>query len=581
MRRSLVALLAVTALLRPLAGAAQEHQPEPASGWRPQAPVAAGHFMAVAAHPSAARAGHEVLRAGGSVADAAVAVQTVLNLVEPQSSGIGGGAFALYWDADAGTLTAFDGRETAPAAATPQYFLDPNGEPRPFWERVVGGRSVGVPGTLALIKLVHERHGRLAWEELLQPAIRLADAGFAVSARLAQSIASAAERGLARYPAAHRYFFDDAGNPLAEGATRRNPEFARTLRLLAAEGLDAFYRGPIADDIVAAVRATGDNPGLLTRQDFENYEVKVRDPVCSGYRRYRICGMGPPSSGALTVGQMLGMLEAFDLPAMGYGDEAVHLFLEAGKLAFADRAAYMADSDFVDVPVAGLIDPGYLAARARLIGTDAAMPKAEAGTPPWARAARYAADASPERPGTSHITLVDRYGDALVMTTTIETGFGSRLMVRGFLLNNELTDFSAVPERDGNPVANRVEAGKRPRSSMAPTVVFDAGGAQPLLLLGSPGGSHIINYVAKTLIAVLDWGMDIQTAIELGHFGATGSRSYVEAGRHAPALVAALEARGHEIVQRELTSGLHGIVLRDGTLYGGADPRREGIVLGE
>lgn len=536
--------------------------------------------MVAAAHPLAVEAGHETLRAGGSAVDAAVVVQTVLNLVEPQSSGIGGGAFMLYWDAASRTLTSYDGRETAPAAATPSYFLDADGQPRPFWERVIGGRSVGVPGVLRLIELAHEQHGRLPWLRLLQPAIGLAREGFEVTPRLSQSIAAAREHGLDRYPAARRYFFDDDGNALAAGTRLTNPAFADTLAAIAEAGSEVFYRGAIADEIVAAVRATPENPGLLSREDLARYRVKTREPVCTAYRVHRVCGMGPPSSGGLTVAQILGMLERFDLPAMGYGADALHLFIEAGRLAFADRGVYMADSDFVDVPVAGLIDRRYLARRAGLIALERALPEPQPGEPPQARAARYGPHWGPELPGTTHFSIVDAYGNALSMTSSIETGFGSRLMVRGFLLNNQLTDFSAAPTQDGMTVANRVEGGKRPRSSMAPTIVFDERG-EPALVVGSPGGSHIINYVAKTLVAVLDWGLDIQAAIDLGHFGSTGQRAYLEADTEAVASQQALAGRGHELSVRSLNSGLHGIVVRDGMLIGGADPRREGVVRGE
>ncbi len=543
--------------------------------------VVARHFMVAAANRHAAAAGYSVLKNGGTAMDAAVAVQMVLNLVEPQSSGIGGGAFLLYWDAKAGTLQAFDGRETAPAAATPDYFLMPDGRPKGFWQALVGGGSVGVPGTVKLLDIAHRLHGTRPWAALLQPAIELAEAGFAISPRLAASIArnSGPKRRLAEFAATRAYFFEADGTPREAGSILRNPEFANTLRMLAEKGADGFYRGPIARDIVAAVKATPGNPGIMTLRDLADYRVKIRRPVCLPYREYRVCGMGPPSSGGLTVGQMLGLLNGFDLASMGPGAQAVHLFAQAAKLAYADRAMYMADADYVTVPVAGLLDENYLSSRAQWIQTGPTSGKAEAGVPPLSAAARWAEDGQVERPGTSHFVIRDRYGNALTMTTTIETGFGSRIMVRGFLLNNELTDFSRSPAKGGRAVANRVQGGKRPRSSMAPTVVFAKG--QPVLLLGSPGGSRIINYVAQAIIAILDWGMDPQKAVSMGHFVNRNGGTELEEGTTAAALAPELRRRGHEVSIRDLNSGIHAISIRAHELVGGADPRREGIALGD
>ncbi len=559
---------------------AQDPQPESGTGRLSKESVSSETFMVSAANPLAAQAGYDVLKAGGTAIDAAVAVQMMLNLVEPQSSGIGGGAFLLYWDADSKTLETYDGRETAPAAATPEYFLKEDGTPKGFWEAVVGGRSVGVPGTLRLLEVAHGKHGRSNWSDLFQPAISLADAGFEISPRMAKSIAGAQERGLDKFPAARDYFFNEDNTPKAAGTVLKNPEFAATLRAIAEGGADVFYKGDIAKNIVEAVRATTENPGILTLEDFATYEVKQRDPVCMNYRSHRVCGMGPPTSGGLTVGQMLGVLSHFDLPAMGPGPDAAHLFAEAAKLAYSDRGLYMADSDFVRMPTKGLLDEDYLSERASLIKRDGAMGKAEPGTPPWKDAALRSPDEGLERPGTSHFVIRDSYGNAVSMTTTIETGFGSRVMVNGFLLNNELTDFSRVAEKDGKPIANRVEGGKRPRSSMAPTIVFDGQG-EPVLLIGSPGGSRIINYVAKTLVAVLDWEMDIQKAIDLGHFVNRNGATDLEQGTEAAGYQAALEALGHEVAVRDLNSGLHGIVIAKDKLTGGADPRREGLVLGD
>ena len=557
------------------------HQPEETHAVERKQAVHAERFMVAAANPHAVHAGYDVLKNGGNAIDAMVAVQLMLNLAEPQSSGIGGGAFLLYWDAEQGRLITFDGREKAPAAADESYFLKPDSEPMGWWDAVVGGRSVGVPGTLKLLEAAHTKHGSIAWADLVQPAIDLADKGFEISPRLAGAIAKAQERSLDKFDATRAYFFNEDGSPKAEGTLLRNPEFAQTLRLIQEQGSAALYSGDVAADIVAAVQATTDNPGIMTLEDLAAYEAIERDPVCITYRViYEVCGMGPPTSGGLTVGQILGTLEPFDIPLMGHGPVAAHLFIEAAKLAYADRGLYMADADFVQMPTRGLLDPGYLLRRAALVPpVTASEGPAVAGTPPWDETRFWSPDTQLERPGTSHFTIVDAKGNAVSMTTTIETGFGSRLMVRGFLLNNELTDFSRAPEKDGKPVANRVEGGKRPRSSMSPTIVFKEG--RPVLLIGSPGGSRIINYVAKTIMAVLDWDMDIQSAIDLGHFVNRNGKTDLEAGSDAVAMQAALEAMGHEINVRDLNSGLHGIQILETGLVGGADPRREGIVMGD
>lgn len=571
-------LLASLLLCTPLA--ALDLQPESGTGWQPKQAVQAQTQMVVAAHPLASRTGLDILEQGGNAIDAAVAVQMMLNLVEPQSSGLGGGAFMLYWDARNKTLTTYDGRETAPAKADPDYFLDSQGQPMQWWQAVTGGRSVGVPGTLRLLEVVHRRHGDLAWRSLLQPAINQAREGFTVSPRLAESIAAAAQRGLADFEATRNYFFAADGSPLAAGVRLRNPEFADTLDRLIEQGPDYFYRGELARRIVETVTTHGQRPGLMSLEDLAAYQVREREPVCAAYRDYRVCGMGPPSSGALTVGQILGIAQHFDLPGLGFGADAVHIYSEAAKLAYADRARYMADSDYVPMPTEGLLNPDYLVQRAAEIDTRRSHGKAVAGAPPWEDPVSYADGLSPDRPGTSHFSIVDRQGNIVSMTTTIETGFGSRLMVGGFLLNNEMTDFSFVPENEDGLVANRVEGGKRPRSSMAPTIVFGQDG-KPLLVLGSPGGSRIINYVAATIIAALDWKMDIQSAISLGHFVNRNGDIELEQDNPVAALAPALEARGHEVRVRDLNSGLHGIqLLADGGLLGGADPRREGQAVG-
>lgn len=576
MRSSLIlgAALAAALLASAPAGAQEAPQPEDTTALAERASVTARDFMVATAHPLATEAGYRVLDAGGSAADAAVAVQAMLGLVEPQSSGLGGGAFVLHWDAALGELTSFDARETAPLAAGADYWLGEDGEPLPFRDAVMGGRSAGVPGTPMLMERLHERHGRLPWAGLLQPAIDMAERGFAVSPRLAEAIGAA--WGLDRFEAARRYFFDEAGAPLAAGSMLRNPDYARTLRLMADRGSAPFYVGQIARDIVAALR-TQENPGLLTMRDFARYRVIERAPVCIDYRGHHVCGMGPPSSGALTVGQMLGMLEHFDLAALGEGPRARHLLAEASRLAFADRALYMADSDFVAMPK-GLLDRAYLAGRAALIDPQAAMGTAKAGEPPMDETFHLAPDTERPRHGTSHFVIVDRYGSAVSMTTTIENGFGNRVMTNGFLLNNELTDFSFVAEVEGRAVANRVEGGKRPRSSMAPTIVLRDG--RPVLLTGSPGGANIIAYVALSLVAILDWGMDPQQAADLPHVVNLNGPTRIEEGEGAQAMAEALAALGHETATANLNSGLHVIAIGGEGFVGAADKRREGLVMG-
>lgn len=555
---------------------AQDVAPEPATGRALGASVTAPHFMIAAANPLAAQAGLGALKGGGSAIDAMVAAQLVLGLVEPQSSGLGGGAFLLYHDGASNALTTLDGRETAPNAATPSLFLKPDGTPLKFFDAVVGGRSVGTPGTLKLLAEAHRRYGALPWARLFDPAIKLAEHGFVVSPRLAQLIAKDQKR-LATHPDTRAYFFTADGTALPAGTLLKNPAYADSLRLIATHGPDVFYRGEIATDIVAAVQGAANNPGVLSLDDLAAYRVIERDAVCTVYRNNNICGMGPPSSGALTVGQILGMLESFALTK--YSPASVHLIAEASRLAFADRGLYMADSDFVAMPTRGLLDPGYLKSRAALIDPTRAADTVAPGSPPWQAATTQASDDAIEFPSTSHLSIVDGDGNAVSMTTTIENGFGSRVMVRGFLLNNELTDFSFVAEKDGKPVANRVEPGKRPRSSMAPTVVYGPDGKLKLVV-GSPGGSRIIGYVAKTLIAILDWNMDVYDAIAMPHFIDRFGTVDVEAGTDQQALVQALQAMGHKVKTRDLNSGLHVISITPHGLQGGADPRREGVAIG-
>ncbi len=542
-------------------------------------PVESKSWMVSVANPLAAEAAAGVLRDGGTAADAAVAAQAMLGLVEPQSSGLGGGAFVVYFDAAAGRLTTLDARETAPLAATPRLFQDESGEPLKFFDAVVGGRSVGTPGTPKLMEQLNRQFGALDMERLLEPAIERAQDGFAVSPRLAALVAADAER-LARSEATAAYFLPD-GVPIAEGSILVNEAYANSLRAMSKSGSDSFYTGAIASDIVKTVREYAVNPGVLAAEDLRNYAIKERPPVCLPYRGNDVCGMGPPSSGALTVGLILGMLEQYDLAAMGRDDpQAWRLIGDASRLAFADRGRYMADTDFVPVPVEGLLKPDYLAARGKLLGGTMALTDIAPGEPEWDHAAlKHADDASLELPSTSHISIVDAQGNAISMTTTIENAFGSRLMVRGFLLNNELTDFSFRTHEDGRPIANRVEPGKRPRSSMAPTIVMRDG--KPTLVIGSPGGSRIIGYVAQSLIGILDWGMDVQAAVSAPHLINRFGTFDIEEGTAADALDAPLQALGYETENKALTSGLHAIAVTPDGLAGAADPRREGIAIGE
>ena len=552
--------------------------PEASTGRTAKAAGTAQRHMVAAANPLAADAGRAILRQGGSAVDAAIAVQLVLNLVEPQSSGIGGGAFLLHWDEAGKAVTTLDGRETAPAAARPDRFIGPDGKPLGFRQAVVGGRSVGVPGTVKLLETAHRRWGKLPWRDVIAPAIALAENGFPISPRLNGLLAR--ETSLPRNARAAAYFYEADGKPKPVGTLLRSLEFAATLKAIAEGGAEAFYKGSIAQDIVATVTGHAGNPGDITLADLAGYEVVEREPVCGAYRVWRICGMGPPSSGAIAVQQILGVLETRDIARMGAGAEAAHWISEASRLAFADRALYVADPGFLSVPTSGLVDRDYIRGRAGLASPDKSMGRAKAGDPPHKRALLLSPSEGIEN-GTSHISVVDAAGNAVSMTTTIEDGFGSRQMTAGgFLLNNELTDFSFLPEEDGKPVANRVEGGKRPRSSMAPTLVFDAFG-RLYAVVGSPGGSQIIGYVAKTLVALLDWKMDPQAAVDLGNFGSRNGPTELEAGTEAQEWKAALEAKGHEVRLVEMTSGIQAIIKTPEGFVGGADGRREGVAIGD
>lgn len=568
--------------------------PEAASGRSDGRLAIAKHFMVSAANPYATDAGLAMLRAGGSAVDAAIAVQLVLGLVEPQSSGLGGGAFLLHWHAGRQELRTYDGRETAPATATPDRFLKA-GRPMPFDEAVNSGLSIGTPGVVRLLEAAHRQHGRLPWARLFEPAIALADGGFAVSQRLSLLIGW---QGAQRFaPAARAYFFTAQGGAHPPGHVLKNPAYAATLRSLAQEGARALHEGPIAEAIVAAAANAPNHKGDVSLADLASYAVEEREPLCFTYRRHRVCGMGPPSSGGLAVAQTLKLLEPMDLgrgPGAAMRPSALHLIAEAEKLSFADRNRYVADPGFSPVP-AGLMDQVYIAERRNLIQPWHAMPPPQPGVPARPRSFLPGEDATQESAGTSHVSIVDKDGNAVALTTTIEGAFGSGVWAAGFLLNNQLTDFSfRARDSAGRPIANRVEPGKRPRSSMAPTIVFDADG-RLRAVTGSPGGSRIILYVIKSLIALIDWELDAQAATALPNFGSRGGafeleydpdislRTVLRPWYSAPTLWHALRLKpfGHVIAPDLMTSGLHTIVVRDGRLEGGADPRREGLAKGD
>jgi len=559
-------------------------QPEAASGYAEKAGWATHKFALATANPLATDAGYQILKSGGSALDAAIAVQMVLTLVEPQSSGIGGGAFLLHWDGH--RVEAYDGRETAPAEVDGSLFLAPNGKPMSFNEAAIGGRAVGTPGVVKMLEMAHREHGRLAWRKLVEPAIRLAEAGFRVSPRLHELLTR--ESHLKRDPAARHYFYDPHGEPWPVGHLLKNPQLAAVLQRIGTEGSAALMTGEVAREIVAKVRNHPTNPGKLGEQDLVAYQPKKREAFCTLWRTYRVCGFPPPSSGAIAVAQILGMLEYLPqvegplkdgLPSV----EFLHRYTEASRLAYADRNQYLADPDFVPAPGGNwmtLVDQDYLRQRAALIGSRS-MKTARPGRPGDVKTS-WAPQAEQIEHGTSHISIIDAEGNAVAMTTSIESGFGARQMVRGFLLNNHLSDFSFAPaDTSGRPIANRVEAGKRPRSSMSPTLVFDQATGQLLMTVGSPGGALIIHYVAKTLLGTLAWGLNVQDAINLPNFGSVNGPTLLEAQRFPPTTADALRARGHEIREIPMVSGLQAVQRTPSNYFGGADPRREGEVMGE
>jgi gamma-glutamyltranspeptidase/glutathione hydrolase len=617
--KRLLTSVALAALLAACASAPSQFsytvpvQPEGSSGYTAKPGWATSKFAVAAANPLATDAGYQVLKAGGSAIDAAIAVQMVLSLVEPQSSGIGGGAFLLH--SSGSKVEAFDGRETAPAAVDEKLFIGADGKPMQFYDGVVGGRSVGTPGTVRMLEMAHKQYGKLPWAQLFVPAIQLAEGGFKVSARLGTLLKD--EKYLKNDPVAAAYFYKADGSPVDVGSNLRNPALADVLRQIASKGSSALLQGPVAQAIVTKVQSHPTNPGKLALSDLAGYQAKKRDPICSDYsaagKTYRLCGMPPPSSGAIAVGQILGILSntnAATLPlASGMGGvpgtvaptpsaDWLHLYTEAARLAFADRGQYLGDPDFVQPPGGSwmsLLAPTYLSERAKLIQQQTGGQSMKTAKPGVPGAIKTAYAPMPDQPeyGTSHISIVDGYGNAIAMTTTIEDAFGARLMTDGgtgkaggFLLNNELTDFSFAPsDAEGKPVANRVQPGKRPRSSMAPTLVFDKATGQLVMSGGSPGGALIIHYTAKTLYGVLHWGLLPQQAIDLPNFGSLNGPSLLEEKRFAPATVEALRARGAEVREMNMTSGLQAIARGQahGTpvWLGGADPRREGVVMGD
>lgn len=576
---ALVASQSTSALAEPIAKKQREdREPEAATGLTHKETVYAEKFMVASANPYASQAGYNILAKGGSAVDATIAVQLVLSLVEPQSSGIGGGAFFLYWDEDKKQLTTFDGRETAPKAATPDMFMLESGKPMRWIDAVIGGRSVGVPGVMHALYNAHQKHGTLPWKALFEDAIKLAENGFVVSPRLEKLVGMRMNPGIERMPAIKAYFFPN-GEPVKAGDVIVNKKVAKVYRSLANEGIEPFYNGWIAKAIVDGVQNAAISPGRLTLEDMKNYRSIERAPVCGPYREYKLCGMGAPSSGGIAVIQILSQLQKFDLSALDpSGAEAIHLMAQSSRLAFADRDRYLADPEFVDVPTQGLLAPKYLAKRSELINIEKDMGRAQAGQPAGAFA--MAENESYNLPSTSHISVVDADGNAVSMTTSVEMGFGSTLMVEGFILNNQLTDFSLRPSKNGQLIANRVDSNKRPRSSMAPMMVFDqAGGLK--LVVGSPGGSRIINYVTKTMMGILDWKLTPQEAISLPNMTNRNGETTLERGTKLASLKAELEAKGHKVGIRDLNSGIQAIEITEKGMIGGADPRREGEVLGQ
>ncbi|KGJ89856.1 gamma-glutamyltransferase [Colwellia psychrerythraea] len=578
LRLSTLTLIITQLLLSPVVEAKREiREPEAATGFNQKKAVHAKQYMVVAANPYASQAGLDMLDKGGSAVDAAIAAQLVLSLVEPQSSGLGGGTFMLHWHNKKQQLTTFDGRETAPQLATSELFLNEQGKPLHWADAVIGGKSVGVPGLLAALSKSHQQFGILPWQTLFQPAIKLAENGFVVSPRLEKLLGMNFNPGIHILPEIKEYFSPN-GIGVKAGDTLKNPKLAIALRSIAKEGVEVFYQGWIAKKIVEKVQKSPISPGLLSLEDMKSYQAIERPSVCGPYHQYKVCGMAPPSSGGISVIQILAQLQSFELAQYAPNSlPAVHLFTQSSRLAFADRNKYIADSDFVSVPIEGLLAADYIAKRAAIIDDKFDMGQAVAGSPK--NSLVLANDNAIERPSTTHLVVVDKNGNAISMTSSIENGFGSALMVQGFILNNQLTDFSLTPKRNGKLVANRVQPLKRPRSSMAPMMVFNEDNTLRLLV-GAPGGSRIINYVAQTIVGILDWQLNVQQAINLPKVTNRNHVTTLEIGTDIAKLKPALEKRGHQVNVRALNSGLHAIEINKNGLVGGADPRREGVVLG-
>jgi len=571
-------------------------QPNDPVGYQEKPGWATQGFAVAAANPLATDAGYQILLAGGSAIDAAIAVQMVLTLVEPQSSGIGGGAFVLHHDGK--KVEAYDGREAAPSAATDKLFLDAQGKPLPFMDGVVSGLSVGVPGTLTVLEMAHKEHGKLPWATLMQPAIQLAEQGFKLSPHLHRGLM--AETYLMNDPVAATYFYDAQGKPFPIGHVLKNPELAAVMRDIAKRGSQALKDGPVAEALVKKVRQHPTRPGSMTLQDLANYKAKKREPLCFDHavqtsgKTYQLCGFPPPSSGTLAIGQMLGILNNTPAGKMQLEQglpsaDWLHFYTEAARLAFADRGQFVADPDFVQAPGGDwrtLWNAHYLKERSSLIGAQS-MKVAQPGNPAGTKTA-FAPMPTQEEYGTSHISVIDKYGNAVAMTTTIEAVFGSRNMVNsgqgrhgGFLLNNELTDFSYAPtDAQGLPIANRVEGGKRPRSSMSPTLVFEKDTGKLKMTGGSPGGAVIIHYTGKLLIGTLQWGLNTQQAINLPNFSSLNGPTILEEKRFPESTIKALQSKGHDVRETPLPSGLQAIEVTPTGFFGGADPRREGVVMG-
>ena len=556
----------------------EDREPEAKTGFEQKITVSGKKYMVVAANPYAAKAGQAILAKGGSAIDAAIAIQAVLTLVEPQSSGIGGGAFLMHFDKAKNQLITYDGRETAPSAATSSLFLDAKtGQAVPWIKAVVGGRSVGVPGVVAAMSKAHQQHGILSWAELFEPAIRLSQQGFIVSPRLEKLLSKKFNPGVHQIAGTKDYFFPN-GEALKAGSLKKNPQLAAFYQRLAKEGAKAFYHGDNAEKIAHTVQNSAIAPGVLTVSDINQYQAKTREAVCAPYHQYKICSMGPPSSGGVAVLQILKLLEHKNIGQyQPNAKEALHYFTQASRLAFADRDVFLADPDFNSIDVTQLLTPEYLNIRSKLI-KERDMGLAVAGDP--AIKLTKVTDDAYELPSTSHFSIVDAQGNAVSMTTSIEMAFGSTLMVNGYLLNNQLTDFALSPEKNGQPLINRVEPNKRPRSSMSPVIVFNQDGSLRLII-GSPGGSRIINYVAHTMIAVLDWQLPVQEAINLAKITNRNKVTTLEKDTELAELSEWFNEKGHTVRVADLNSGLHAIELIDGQLLGGADPRREGVALSE